>query len=321
MRSAARSIRAAVSLGVSPVSTSSMSLWRISPRSRPPWTPRSSQFGGLVVGRPARSPPLLPEARSRRRSRRGWARASRGRVCRAAMVSASVANAARVWALAAPAAVAVNRRAEWDTSRPGSSASDRSSETDPGGFRRRRVEPGQDEEFAGAGSRDIPEPDALAVQLVLFGVASDVVALGRHAQDRAIEGLGLAVDDRALRRHHAGHRVDGNDDGPFEPFGGVHGEERDGFFLRVRSAFDGAVIHPSRPPSSSQRRRAGRARRSRSTSSDRGRRSRARVRFGCDSAGEEAAAPASHRQPARAARGASCCCTPVGAGASRGCRA
>ena len=62
-------------------------------------------------------------------------------------------------------------------------------ETDPGGFRRRGVEPGQDEEFAGAGGRDIPEPDAFAVQLVLFRLTRGVVALGRDAQDRAIESL------------------------------------------------------------------------------------------------------------------------------------
>ena len=56
-------------------------------------------------------------------------------------------------------------------------------------------------------------------------------AFGGDTQNRAIESVGLTVDHRAVRRHDAGHGVDGNDDRPFEALGGVHREERDGLFL------------------------------------------------------------------------------------------
>src|SRR3546814_9477199 len=43
--------------------------------------------------------------------------------------------------------------------------------TDPRRFRRRGVKPGQDEKLAGACGRDIPEPNAFAVQFLLFRLA------------------------------------------------------------------------------------------------------------------------------------------------------
>ena len=45
----------------------------------------------------------------------------------------------------------------------------------------------------------------------------------------------------------AGHGVDRNDDRPFQALGRVHGVERDGFFLGVGPAFDGArLVGPGR---------------------------------------------------------------------------
>lgn len=118
---------------------------------------------------------------------------------------------------------------------------------DPRRFRGRRIEPGQHEEIAGARRRNIPEPDALATQFVLLCLARGAIAIGRDTQDRAVEGVGVAVDYGAVGRHHAGHGIDGDDDWPFEAFGGAHGEERDGFFLRDGPAFDGAgLIRPGR---------------------------------------------------------------------------
>ena len=81
-------------------------------------------------------------------------------------------------------------------------------ETYPGRLRRRCVEPGQDEEFSGACSRDIPEPDALPIQFFLLRLTRGLVAVGSDAEDRAVKGLGLAVDNGAVRGHDAGRSVD-----------------------------------------------------------------------------------------------------------------
>ena len=67
-------------------------------------------------------------------------------------------------------------------------------EPDPGRLRRRGVEPGQHQEFAGAGGGDIPEPDVFAIEFFLFRLARGLIAIGRNAQDRTIEGV--AVGDR-----------------------------------------------------------------------------------------------------------------------------
>ena len=111
---------------------------------------------------------------------------------------------------------------------------------DPGRSFGDDVEPGQDQEFARPRSGDIPEADALAVELGLLGVPRRVVACGLHPEDRAVEAVVGAIDDRAFRRHDLGHGVDRQDDRPLQPLCGVHGVKRDGLLLGVGPAFDGA---------------------------------------------------------------------------------
>ena len=196
-------VRADSASGVSPVSTSSISLCRISSASRPPCPDRGSrvQLGGLVVGRtrPEGGSSSSPQARSRRRFRRGWVQARSTRVCPVAMASASAAKLARVWELAAPSrAVALKPAGKWETSRPGSAASDRSTRLDPGGFRRRGVEPG-----AGRGVRERGWPRRTRAGCVR-GPARPFPRHARRRSPRAArpgpgnrEVFRLAIDDRA----------------------------------------------------------------------------------------------------------------------------
>ena len=102
------------------------------------------------------------------------------------------------------------------------------------------VESRQNQQLARPRGGDIPETDALAVELGLLCVACRLITRRFHAEHRTIEPAGGTVGDSVLRRHDLRHRVDRDDDRPFQPFGGMHGVERNRLFLSIGAAFDGA---------------------------------------------------------------------------------
>ena len=96
----------------------------------------------------------------------------------------------------------------------------------------------KDEQITCAGGGDIPEPDPLEFELC-YAPVLDSCVIGRFVPE---DGNGELVSPAVV--HEAGFaprracHVDRDDDWPFQSFGRVNRDQRDGLLLGVRSSLD-----------------------------------------------------------------------------------
>ena len=112
----------------------------------------------------------------------------------------------------------------------------------PGRPSRRNVEPRHDQQPARPRGGDIPESDALPIELGLLVLERHLVARRRHSEHGEVQTPGLTVDDCLLRRPQPAHGVDRHHDRPFQSLRRVHGVGRHRLLLGIGPPFDGTRL-------------------------------------------------------------------------------
>ena len=94
----------------------------------------------------------------------------------------------------------------------------------------------QQQKISGARQGDIPQPNALASQLVGLRLLYGGIVRACEIKDREVNGVVLSPVQELILGIQLGHRVYGDDNGPLEALGRMHGDDGDGVDLGVRPA-------------------------------------------------------------------------------------